>query len=272
MNKNEMIKKAIKLITSALIALAGIALVICCTHIYSTGGERPFSREVVGKYLVYILPILLIALCSVIANIVVHFLIPDEEKKLKGTISEFVTYKRIKGTIEKRGVSASAAEQIKSEIFKRRIIVIAYIFVCVILTVIGLIISTDSGRYTIDNINGDIALVAITVLSMGIAALGIGYICDMLVRSGIDKECKIIKSQLAEAVGGDEEERINPYEKRYIFKQLFAFISKPVVLTVSKCLILALAIVFIILGIFNGGMADVLGKAVKICTECIGLG
>ena len=28
----------------------------------------------------------------------------------------------------------------------------------------------------------------------------------------------------------------------------------------------------VILGILNGGLRDVLAKAVKICTECIGLG
>ncbi|MCR5343420.1 MAG: thioredoxin [Butyrivibrio sp.] len=36
--------------------------------------------------------------------------------------------------------------------------------------------------------------------------------------------------------------------------------------------VLALAIIFIIIGIFNGSMSDVLIKASKICTECIGLG
>jgi hypothetical protein len=33
-----------------------------------------------------------------------------------------------------------------------------------------------------------------------------------------------------------------------------------------------LAALLILLGIFNGGMQDVLTKAIKICTECIGLG
>ncbi|MBR2329934.1 MAG: thioredoxin [Clostridia bacterium] len=32
------------------------------------------------------------------------------------------------------------------------------------------------------------------------------------------------------------------------------------------------AVVLIVIGIGNGGMADVLAKAVKICTQCIGLG
>ena len=36
--------------------------------------------------------------------------------------------------------------------------------------------------------------------------------------------------------------------------------------------ILAAAAVFILLGIFNGSALDVLTKAIKICTECIGLG
>ncbi|MBQ8341826.1 MAG: thioredoxin [Clostridia bacterium] len=36
--------------------------------------------------------------------------------------------------------------------------------------------------------------------------------------------------------------------------------------------ILAVGIVFVVLGVLNGGMADVLGKAIRICTECIGLG
>ncbi|MBE6924309.1 MAG: thioredoxin [Ruminococcaceae bacterium] len=35
---------------------------------------------------------------------------------------------------------------------------------------------------------------------------------------------------------------------------------------------LALALVFIVVGIFNGSAEDVLTKAIKICTECIGLG
>ena len=33
-----------------------------------------------------------------------------------------------------------------------------------------------------------------------------------------------------------------------------------------------LIFIFILLGIFNGGMYDVLVKAINICTECIGLG
>ncbi|MBQ9785145.1 MAG: hypothetical protein IJW29_06560 [Clostridia bacterium] len=40
----------------------------------------------------------------------------------------------------------------------------------------------------------------------------------------------------------------------------------------ARVAILALAILFIVLGVRNGGMRDVLQKAIRICTECIGLG
>ena len=39
-----------------------------------------------------------------------------------------------------------------------------------------------------------------------------------------------------------------------------------------RTIVLAVAAVFVVIGIFNGSMSDVLIKATKICTECIGLG
>ena len=39
-----------------------------------------------------------------------------------------------------------------------------------------------------------------------------------------------------------------------------------------QAVLIAAAVVFIVLGIFNGSMQDVLVKASAICTECIGMG
>ena len=41
---------------------------------------------------------------------------------------------------------------------------------------------------------------------------------------------------------------------------------------VLRTALLAAALVLIVAGIFNGSARDVFGKAVKICTECVGLG
>lgn len=39
-----------------------------------------------------------------------------------------------------------------------------------------------------------------------------------------------------------------------------------------RWLLLAAALLLITAGVLNGGTRDVLGKAIKICTECVGLG
>lgn len=39
-----------------------------------------------------------------------------------------------------------------------------------------------------------------------------------------------------------------------------------------RAMLYVLAVVFIVLGVMNGGLRDVLVKAINICTECIGLG
>ena len=47
---------------------------------------------------------------------------------------------------------------------------------------------------------------------------------------------------------------------------------RPLPLLPLRLGILAAALAFIVLGVMNGGLRDVLVKAVQICTECIGLG
>ena len=44
------------------------------------------------------------------------------------------------------------------------------------------------------------------------------------------------------------------------------------VVNVARVSILVISIVLIIVGLFDGGVDDVLQKAINICTECIGLG
>lgn len=48
--------------------------------------------------------------------------------------------------------------------------------------------------------------------------------------------------------------------------------EKPFPASVLRADLYAAAIVFIVLGAMNGGLRDVLVKAINICTECIGLG
>ena len=56
------------------------------------------------------------------------------------------------------------------------------------------------------------------------------------------------------------------------YRQSHDTTDKAVLLKTVRFAVLMVALVFIVVGIFNGSANDVLTKAIKICTECIGLG
>ena len=53
---------------------------------------------------------------------------------------------------------------------------------------------------------------------------------------------------------------------------LFYYNNKNKAINITRVALLALSVLLIVVGIFNGGAEDVLQKAINICTECIGLG
>ena len=52
---NPKLGKIISLVTSIFIVATGIALIVCAAHLFFTGGDNPYSRESVGKYLTYLI-------------------------------------------------------------------------------------------------------------------------------------------------------------------------------------------------------------------------
>ena len=87
----------------------------------------------------------------------------------------------------------------------------------------------------------------------------------LLRHASVARETVAVKAALAAGKG-----IAKPAEKVNVDKKKLT--EDPRIVWGIRGLILAVGVLFIVLGIFNGGMADVLGKAIRICTECIGLG
>ncbi len=66
--------------------------------------------------------------------------------------------------------------------------------------------------------------------------------------------------------------QIKNQEIKFTNKEKTLTAKKNKVVLITRIAIAIIAIVFIVLGAFNGTMRDVLIKAINICTECIGLG
>lgn len=59
---------------------------------------------------------------------------------------------------------------------------------------------------------------------------------------------------------------VSPLPAKAVFQEATGAAS------ITRAVVLALAVAFIVLGVLNGGLEDVLTKANAICMECVGLG
>jgi hypothetical protein len=111
--------------------------------------------------------------------------------------------------------------------------------------------------FTVENLNGDIMAAFAVVLPLAAIAIAVHIPRIYYEEYCAEKELSLLKQSvkdngkptLAKTVSkSDKSERVIRYA------------------------ILCIAALLVVLGIFNDGVTDVLQKAVKICTECIGLG
>ncbi|MBO5206441.1 MAG: hypothetical protein J6C09_02530 [Clostridia bacterium] len=257
------------LITSVLLILLGILFIACTAHLYFTGGARPYSRERVGEYLSVLAIPSLITLLSCVVSFVFVLLFGEEKSEARADLTA-PTLKRLSGRLSLE----DCPEKIKGEILlERKKRKLALLFSAVFIAVFCIVMAVfllNFKRFTLESYNADVIEAALIVLPLAVGIVGVicvKYYFDseskkrelLLVREGLSAGAKAI---------GDTEAREECKCKALAF--LSAHSDK--VLLISRLTVIALALVLIGVGILNGGMADVLGKAVRICTECIGLG
>lgn len=245
------------IIMSILVVFLGICFITSCITIYLSG-DRPFTRESVGNQLGTILiPILLCAI-GIIGNVILSFY-PLESSKLRGKIDHGVTLLRLKSRCDFENCPPELLAKIKRE-KKQRIayIVVSSLIYAVSLTVAFIYCFNQSNFPSVD-ITDEVARAVLVILCCTIASFATALGAKALFSASISRELEITKKVLGVSKKTSKSEE-KPQKKQ------------GVLINIARGVILALAIIFIIIGISNGGMADVLGKAVRICTECIGLG
>ena len=95
--------------------------------------------------------------------------------------------------------------------------------------------------------------------AMGLAAL---MITSVLAEKSLLREIEAAKEQIRVEKNSGMSQETKKEETKPLTRNI----------RMLRTALLILAIVLIIAGVFNGSSRDVFGKAVKICTECVGLG
>lgn len=255
--------------TAVAMVICGLMFIISAYHIYLTGGDFPFTREKVGRYLIILAIPSAITVAMIIANTVLYrFTGITGDEKYEGTITASfrlsARINRLRTQFDSEHAPKAITKRIEHHRARERKAFIVTITITVVAIIASLLISLDIGRYTIENVNTDIATVAFAIIINAAITLSAWSIWSIIHAFARQEEVFAIKDAIRE-----DHSLLLKTDKEIPYTESG---KKIVARTVLRIGLIAISLVLIILGALNGGMADVLDKAVKICTECIGLG
>ncbi len=265
--------------SSLLICVVGVLFIVMCIDIYKSG-PSPFTRESIAEHFSKITFFVYLLICLVIGGIILSIITPKEQKKAKGKVNDSLVLHNLSSRLDK--VSTLGATKIE----KQRILRLVMVLISILLVLCASVVSFVSVLKNFDasktDINGEMIKACLSVLRYFIVPIAYLIATAYVCKHSIKKELETVKNELknaktAEGVSENSAELGTFTRLSQGMLQGCKDASKPKkwhgALSIAvKCIVACLAITFIILGVKNGGMADVLTKAINICTECIGMG
>ena len=256
--KKETIKR-IRLIYGIILSLsavaAGICLIAACVGIYRSGGAQIYTAQKVADAFAGISGPVYLCLTLIIGGFILDFALPADTKKRKAEKNDAAVLQRL---LEKRDLAAcdpELREQILAEQKSRKrdsLISMAVLIVC---SIGFLCYGANPANFHQSEINASMAKAVVILFCCLAAPFGCALGAAYRAKASLRREVELVKQIPA----GEKQPEAEPKAQR-----------NP--LAVVRCVLLCLALVLLVYGFFAGGTADVLTKAINICTECVGLG
>ena len=243
------------IVLGVMIVVAGICLMAACVSIYQSGGEQVYTAEKVTLAFNKIASPVYWCLAMIVLCFILDFALPNTNKKRKPEKNYAAILERL---LSKRDVSAASQETqqaiAKQWLLRRndRIISLALLVVCCI----GfLVYGVNPANYHQTEINSSMINAVAILFGCLVIPFGYSIFAAYRCRISLQREIELVKTIPAGEI-----------------KKEAAVISTSRGVMITRCVILTVAVALLLYGFFTGGTADVLTKAVNICTECVGLG
>ena len=255
------LKKKVRLIYGILLAVmltvTGVLLMMACVNIYNIGG-RPFTADNIAAEFSKIAVVVWITVAMVAIGAILTLILSEEKAKLRATVDKKAILARLERRIDPAALPCDVAEKINKEKTLRRVLLVSALVLIVAAAIPAAIFAFNFNNFTADH-DASVLRACVLILPLTFFSLGIALAYTLIESASINRQLTLVKSAMAAAgiKAADTECKKE---------------AGPWLIIVIRIAVAVVAIAFIVLGIFNGGIADVLAKAINICTECIGLG
>ena len=249
----KLIQKFYAAAVTVITILAGICLMVACLGIYLSGDE-PYSREAVSAAFSSIALVEYLCLGVVILGFLLELILPKQKRSVQVLLCHKRILSRLYGTKDLQQAPPHTAQQIRQlQSYERfwQAVTIATLGAGILAFMVYLL---RADQFHLEDINGCV-LRATAVL---LICMSVPFACAI---TGHYRRVHIMKRQitLLKTLPA-RTDPLTPHAKA----------AAPLLL--PRLVFLTAAIVLLLYGFFTGGTADVLVKAINICTECVGLG
>ena len=231
--------------------VAGALLIHSCVSIYQLGG-RPFSPETVAVAFSRISVPVYICLGLILGGWLLQLCIPVEKKN---SVTPFYPMQlaRLSEKLDLNQTDAALRQQILTLRNKRRTQAILTLVILILCSIIFLSYGLNPANFHQSEINASMAAAMLLFFPCLAVPFVIGILATYYCLALTKKEIALTRQALKEA-------SIEPAPKKE-GRLLWVRLG-----------LLCLGLFLLCYGFFTGGTADVLTKAINICTECVGLG
>lgn len=247
------ILRILRIIHSISIVVCGICLMCACVSIYRTG-DSPYSREAVALAFSKIAVPVWLCIGLTLVNVVLAFFFPHETQKTQRSQDLQATLTRLRNT-QNLAADPDIAARVQAEHTVHRRLSFLRRGTLAILSLCFLIYALNADHFHNSDINGSMVKAMYRLVPCLLLAFSVTAATLYHQEKSMTAEIELLK-QLPKSDTPVPPKAVRSEKKIAVLRLGFV----------------VAAIGLIILGAATGGIADVLAKAINICTECIGLG
>lgn len=249
------------ILLSVVTVIAGICLIVSCYSIYHTGivnDTQPYSPEIVASAFSRIALPVYLCLALIVGGFILHIALPPQKKKPAVEKNQQLILERLYAKTDLSQCDEAMRCAIEKQKKNRRLHSVISAVLLVIGCVIFLSYACNGNHWHNSQINASMSKAVLILFACLAIPFGYSVFTAYYHRRSLGKEIELMRQ--ASNVAGRKPEKAAPKA------------SNARKILIARCVFLVLGIGILLFGYFTGGMADVLTKAINICTECVGLG